>query len=230
MTVTADIADLVGGPALVAMTTEQTEALAQHLQGQKSKYGGVNTPMDISGLHAGVTVGWLAQAFRMNPQTVKSRLAKCPTLKAHQRGYIYEFRVAVEYLVTPKVDIEEYLKNVKVKELPTRLQAEYWQAMRARQIWEKEAGHLWATEDVLSRFSEVVGLMRSELQLWVDNLEQRIPVSHEQREYFEQQVHTLQSTLYEKLIALPQQGRTLPSSNEDHGESPVPEDDGAELI
>jgi hypothetical protein len=213
----ADIDDLVGSTESRPRASEAAKRLEDHvLRGQMSKYGGVGTPMEITGLHAGVTVGWLAQAFRMDPKTVKQRLEKCPVLKAHQRGYIYEFRVAVEYLVTPKVDIEDYLKKAKVKELPTRLQSEYWQAMRSRQIWEREAGALWPTEDVLSTFSEVAGMLRSELQLWVDNLERTVAVTPEQREFMNAEVHSLQSRLYEKLIQLPQQRRTLPSSAVDH--------------
>jgi hypothetical protein len=227
MTMDMDIDDLVGAPArpTVALPKTLEEAVAR---GQKSKYAGLATMDDVSALHAGVTASWLAQAFRMDPKVVKVRLARCPPIKAYQRGFIYEFKTACEYLVTPKVDIEEYLKNAKIKELPTRLQSEYWQAMRSRQIWEKEAGELWPTENVLSVFSEVAGMLRSELQLWVDNLEQTVPVTAEQREFLAAEVHALQSRIYEKLVALPQQGRTLSSAAVSHDAEP--EDDYADLI
>lgn len=231
MTVDMDIADLVGGTA-PRMPAAKAAALEAHLTGQKSKYGGVDTPMDISGLHAGVTVGWLAQAFRMDPKTVKQRLAQCPVLKAHQRGYIYEFKVAVEYLVTPRVNIEEYLKQVKIKDLPTRLQAEYWQAMRSKQIWEREAGETWLTDDVLSVFSDVMSIARSTLQLWVDDLERTVAVTPDQREFLNKQVHALQNKLYEKLIALPSERRTVSQLGLEQNEELIPEleDDLAALV
>lgn len=227
MTAALDIEDVIGGGAPTV-----ARQLEDHvLRGQKSKYGGLDTPMDVSGLHAGVTVGWLAQAFRMDPKTVKARLANCPVLKAHQRGYIYEFKVAVEYLVTPKVDIEEYLKKAKTKDLPTRLQSEYWQAMRARQMWEREAGALWPTEDVLATFSEVAGMLRSELQLWVDNLERAVAVTAAQRDFLNDEVHSLQSRLYEKLVSLPQSRYTPPSSaREQTPEKPAAIEDFSDVL
>jgi hypothetical protein len=230
MTMDMDIADLVG--TTPPMPPDKAAALAEHVaRGQKSKYAGIATMDDVSALHAGVTVGWLAQAFRMDPKTVKQRLAKCPVLKAHQRGYIYEFKVAVEYLVTPKVDIEEYLKQVKIKDLPTRLQSEYWQAMRSKQIWEREAGETWATDDVLSVFSDVMSIARSALQLWVDDLERTVAVTPEQREFLNTRVYALQNSLYEKLVKLPEQRRTLPQSAISHDEDPPElEDDLAALV
>lgn len=226
MSVTADIDDLVGrGPKLgptVRMSPEQQVALeASVARGQQSKYGGVATPDDISGLHAGVTVSWLAQAFRMDPKTVKARLAKCPVLKAHQRGYIYEFRVAVAYLIPPQVDIGEYLQTVKIKDLPTRIQAEYWQAMRARQIWEREAGNLWRTEDVLSKFGEVFSIFKSTTQLWGEDLERSVVLSIEQRDFLMARIDSLLDDLYLKLTTLPQQSAT-PSSLGEHSDDIVP--------
>ncbi len=222
MSVDADIAELVGGPTAV-LTPEQRARLDEHVaRGQKSKYAGTATMDDVSALHAGVTVSWLAQAFRMDPKTVKARLAKCPVLKAHQRGYIYEFRVAVAYLIPPQVDIGEYLQTVKIKDLPTRIQAEYWQAMRARQIWEREAGNLWRTEDVLSKFGEVFGIFKSTTQLWGEDLERSVVLSAEQREFLRARIDSLLDDLYLKLTTLPEQSAT-PASIGEHTDDEPPE-------
>lgn len=232
MSVDADIAELVGG-AIPRMSPAAAKALEDHVaRGQKSKYGGTATVDDISGIHAGVTVSWLAQAFRMDPKTVKFRLAKCPVLKAHQRGYIYEFKTAVAYLVPPQVDIAEYLQSVKIKDLPTRIQAEYWQAMRARQIWEREAGNLWRTEDVLAKFGEVFGIFKSTTQLWGEDMERSVVLSAEQREFLQGRIDSLLENLYTKLTTLPEQSATPASVGEhEDDEHPKFEDDAvADLV
>lgn len=236
MSVNADIAELVGGPSqgpTVSMNPQQIADLEAHVaRGQKSKYGGTATMDDVTALHAGVTVSWLAQAFRMDPKTVKFRLAKCPVLKAHQRGYIYEFKVAVAYLIPPQVDIAEYLQTVKIKDLPTRIQAEYWQAMRARQIWEREAGNLWRTEDVLAKFGEVFGILKSTTQLWGEDMERSVILSIEQRDFLRERIDSLLDDLYGKLTTLPEQSATA-SSLAEHidDERPQFEDDAvADLV
>jgi len=220
----SDIDELVGG------TSVADKLAAQVARGQMSKYGGVNTPDDISGLHAGVTVGWLAQAFRMDPKTVKAKLAKCPTLKAHARGYIYEFRVAVAYLIPPKVDVEDFLRTAKIKDLPTRIQAEYWSAMRSKQIVEREAGNLWRTEEVLARFGEVFGMFKSTTQLWIEDMERSVVMTPEQRDFLTERVDTLLSSMHQKLTTMPTLSAT-PSSLDDFDDKPsTVEDDIAELI
>lgn len=129
----------------------------------------------------GVTAGWLAQVFRMDLGTVKARLRDCPPIDTRKNGYIYDLKVAAQYLVKPVFNIEEYLKTMKVEELPTRLQDQYWSAMNKRQKYEENAGDLWRTAKVQQVLGEVFMLIRNSTMLWVGELERNVEVTEEQR-------------------------------------------------
>lgn len=169
----------------------------------------------------GVTVGWLSQVFRMDLTTVKARLKDCPPIDTRKNGYIYDLKLAAQYLVKPVVDIEEYLKTMKVEELPTRLQDQYWSAMNKRQKWEENAGQLWRTEKVQAAFGEVFLLIRNTMTLWVDQLARNVEVTEAQRNGLELMVEALQKEISEKIRALPKAKKTAPQLAElDDDEKP----------
>jgi hypothetical protein len=177
--------------------------------GRKTQYGHSAPTMDIQAVYAGVTVGWLAQAFNIDPITVKKRLADCPALERRKAGYIYELRIAARYLVKPVFDVEAYMKTMKIEELPTRLQETYWSAKVKRQNWEKEAGDLWSSEDVLDVMGSTFQTMKFTMQLWADNLDRMTGLSLEQRELLVKSVDTLQDEMYASLEEKAREKNTL---------------------
>lgn len=176
----------------------------------REKLGERQPEMMAQAVMRGVTVGWLSQVFRMDLTTVKARLKDCPPIDARKNGYIYDLKLAAQYLVKPVVDVEEYLKTMKVEELPTRLQDQYWSAMNKRQKWEENAGQLWRTEKVQAAFGEVFLLIRNTMSLWVDQLGRTVEVTEEQRAGLELMVEALQKEISEKIRALPKAKKTAP--------------------
>lgn len=139
----------------------------------------------------GVTVSWLAQNFDMDPSTVRKKLSGCPVLRKKTSGAVYSLPEAAAYLVRPKFDVEAYVRNMKPQDLPPALQQGYWAAQVARQKWEMQAQHLWATDDVLNIFGDVFKRVKLATQLWPETLERMTGLSDEQRDILVTQIDAL---------------------------------------
>ena len=170
-------------------------------------------PADINSdavLH-GVTANWLATVFGMHTNTVKQRLKDCPPSHRIKGGFIYDLKMAARYLVKPVVDIDQYIKTMKIEELPPRLQIEYWGAKQRRLNYEEDAGHLWRTEAVMSLVGTIVSTVRTKSRLWTEDIEAKAEITPEQRKVLNERVDALQFGLFEamKEITLNQQTKSL---------------------
>ncbi len=145
----------------------------------------------VDRIEEGVTVSWLAKHFLMDPSTVRRKLAGCPALRKKTSGAVYSLPEAAAYLVRPKFDVEAYVRNMKPQDLPPALQQGYWAAQVARQKWEMQAQHLWATDDVLNIFGDVFKRVKLATQLWPETLERMTGLSDEQRDILVAQIDVL---------------------------------------
>ncbi len=167
--------------------------------------------LGIADVQHGVSIGTLSQIFGMDPTTIRKRLRDCPAILRRKAGYLYDMKVAAQYLVTPVFDIEEYMKTMRPADLPTHLQEAYWSAMRKKQQWEVDARRLWLTEDVVRKFGEVFQHIKFAMQLWPDNVERAIGITPEQRTLLIGMGDALQKEIHEKLIGM-QHADSTPSS------------------
>lgn len=189
--------------------------------------------MTVSDIYHGVTVSWLGTVFNMDPATVKKRLKDCPPLHRRKTGFVYDLKVAAPYLIKPAIDLDQYLKTMKVSELPIHLQEAYWSAMQKRQAWEEKAGHLWQTEKVLEVLGDVFQTIKFTMQLWPDNIERMVGLTPELRTMMTGMFDEMQKELYLKLKEMPAAKRTQSSLTEsDHGlvEIEAPDEDYSNLV
>lgn len=157
-------------------------------------------PGDVHEVERGVTVAWLCQAFAIPRRQIEAKLTGCPAMRTMGRGMkVYDLRVAAAYLVKPKLDIASYIKNLDPKDLPERLKREFWAAKLAEQRWRRQAGELWASEDVIAVFGEVFKLIKSKSQLWADSLDTVEVLSDAQRETLTDLVNDLMSQIFKML-------------------------------
>jgi len=157
--------------------------------------------MDIDAVMKGVTVGWLAQAFGMNFMTVKNKLRDCPPLRKYKNGFLYDIRIACSYLIKPRFDIENFIKNANVNDLPPKLTREYWGAKTARLQYEEEAGHLWRDEAVLTLYGELFAMVKSEHQQWAATLEKTVGLTDKQHLILQEMVDQLETKLHKQVLA-----------------------------
>lgn len=164
-------------------------------------------------LGGGVNVSWLSVAFRIDSRTARKRLAGLkPIGIGSHNSEIYDFVDAATYLAPPQQDkFARWMQNLKTSDMPVQIQDTYWAAMRKRQIWEQNAAHLWKTEDVVDVLAETFKTLKSTMQLWVDNLDDRGDMDDTQRTRLTQMVDGLQQELYHQLVDLPNAKRTLSS-------------------
>lgn len=155
---------------------------------------------DVHEVNRGVTVPWLCQAFVMGRTTVVAKLAGCPAIRVNRNGgKIYELKTAAQYLLKPKVSIGTYIRNLDPKDLPERLKREFWAAKLNEQRWRKQAGELWASEDVIAVFGEVFKLIKTKTQLWADTVDGVDTLSDPQREALGDLVNDLLTQIYKSL-------------------------------
>ncbi len=202
----------------------------QFATGKMTVNGHKGPDMDIESVYRGVTVGWLAQAFHLDPKTVKLRLKECPPLIRRQAGgFVYELDKAAAYLVKPKFDVEEYLKSMSVNDLPTKLQNSYWDAQIKRQKWEEAAGNLWPTEKVVEVFGKFFQTIKYAIQLWPDDLERVAGLTVDQREKLQKALDGLQNELHAQVVELAKKTKTKAQIAEEQVQPEV-EDDYSYLL
>lgn len=186
--------------------------------------------LNVTDVHSGVTVGWLAQVFGMDPTTIKKRLADCPPLYRRKAGYVYDLKVAAPYLVKPIFDVNKYLRGMKPSELPPQLTKEYWDAALKRQTWEERAGELWRTSAVMEVFSDTFLTMKSTMQLWTEDLERITGLSDEQRAELVKMIDSLQDEIHRKLVNMQGRRRTPSQRDEIEIDDPFAEASEEDLI
>jgi len=173
-------------------------------------------------VHGGVSLSWLAQVFKMDRQTIKRRLAHCPPIRlARGNTPLFDLTQAAAYLVTPKVDIAAWIRSLRPQDLPPGLQKEFWDARLKRQRWEREAGDLWHTRDVLDVLGEAFKRIKETAQLWTDDVERAHGLTAEQRITLTRLVDGLQDDLHERLVEMAGARRTSSLAAEvDEGAEP----------
>jgi len=159
----------------------------------------------------GVTVNWLAAVFGKTTEWVRNKLVDCPPMSQHGKSFRYDIKVAAQYLVTPKMDIGTYLRDLKATDLPASLQKEIWDARLKRQKWEALAGDLWHTQDVMAVLSSTFAIIKSTVQLWPDTVERQEGLTDAQRDLLVRLGDTLQDEIYQGLVDAARERSTKPS-------------------
>ena len=129
----------------------------------------------------GFGIAWMAQAFRMNEQTVRARLKNCTPKRREGRGYKYDLAEAAPYLTKPNINWDIHMKNLRKTDLPPHLQKDIWDAKLKEQRYRIEAGDLWHTRDIIGVLTAIFLLFKSNVQLWPDVVERQKGLSDEQR-------------------------------------------------
>lgn len=232
-----------GRPPAAETRARQANAakVLQELQDSRRRDEFEDKPSNVKALSTvdvqhGVTVGWLSTVFGMDPVNVRRKLRDCAPIMKRKAGYVYDLKVAAQYLVRPVFNVEQYLKSMKPSELPTHLQDAYWSAMRKRQQWEAEAGMLWRTEAVMEVFGDVFQTIKFAMQLWPDTVDRALGLTPEQRTLLIGMADGLQTEIHKKLVEMPSLKRTpstlseAPLVIEDKTEADEDDDYAASLV
>lgn len=165
-------------------------------------------PDEKSALYEGVSVTTLSQLFHMDKKKV-SRLLVDVKPAGRRRGYpIYKIADAASRLaVPPDEKIVESLRHVPMNKLPVHLQKEFWDAARSRQTYERDAGDLWRTEDILDVLTEILKGVRTSVTLFVDAVARETELTEKQRALIEQLADDLLENMHNQITTNPRFGQ-----------------------
>lgn len=174
-----------------------------------SRADNTTTIQVIRALHAPVSASFIADALGMNVSTVRKRLYELPPIGQQPGGYpLYDFRQALPFLVTPRVDMEKVLSSLSASDLPPSLQKDVWDAKLKAQKWMQNAGELWQTDDVLEVLGEAFQRLKTTTQLWIDQISDNHSLPGPARQELVELVDALQTDLHTTLVEMPKEKAT----------------------
>jgi len=163
----------------------------------------------VQTLHRPVSVTFLSQVMDMDRKTVVKRLTGLSPAGRHRgNAALYDFRQAMQFLVTPKVDVAAYVRKMGVGDLPSALQKDVWDARLKEQKWRQNAGELWPTSSVLEVLGEAFQRLKTTTQLWVDEIAEVNSLPTEVRTELVSRVDGLQAELHKSLVEMPKERST----------------------
>ncbi len=186
---------------------------------------------DKSALFEGMSIGMLAQVFKMDKRKVSKLLAGLkPSGKRH--GYpIYDIAEAASLLAVPPDDqIVEALRRIPMNKLPVHLQKEFWDAARSRQTYEENSRDLWRTEDVINTLSDILKAVRQSVTLFADAVARETELTDKQRGAIEALCDDLLADMHARITGNPELSqRANRLIADDVGLASIPKTDFAEL-
>lgn len=166
---------------------------------------------DIHRIYGGVSVQWLAKAFRLTRHVVEKKIGDLRPIGTGDYGNpLYNLVEAASYLVEPRFDLDAYLADIKPERLPEKLRETVWNAKLKQQRWEEKAGDLWRTETMMAAFGEVLMEIRTKLQQIPDRVERLTGLSIEQYKLIRSAVDEVQEEVYDHIVKF-SEGRRTPN-------------------
>lgn len=151
----------------------------------------------------GLTKSQMTDLFKMDIRTLNRRLSVSDVEPSGQRnGYdIYQVRDVAPWVLTPKMDVEAYIKNMNPQDLPKMLSKEFWNGLKARQDYRLRENDLWETSEVHACLSEMVQVMVMSSRTIEDQVDRLAELSPKQREIFRSSIRSLMDSLRETALA-----------------------------
>lgn len=121
-----------------------------------------------------VGVTFLANIVGKQPKQIQKRLEKCPVVKwENNRSPLYDFMTAMSYLIPPRGNIEEWFGQQNTASLPAYINKMFWDSAAQRNRVMLQSNDLWHTEDVMVVFGRVATAIRTETNMWIEDLPEK---------------------------------------------------------
>lgn len=157
-------------------------------------------------IYDGASVNQIATMFGMTNTEVARKLRSLPPSGIRSGYPIYKVKDAAEYLLKPRVDVEEYIRKVGMKDLPPSLQKDLWAAMNGQLKFEEAQGNVWRVERIQETWAEWHKIVRMTLLLAPDDAERdgRLPPEFYEwfRGFIDKLLASLRAAVSEGMAAL----------------------------
>jgi len=190
-------------------------------KGPRPRSVGQSESLVVQRLQRPCSISLLSDILGMDRKTVTKRLSDLTPIGYHRGNVpLYDFRQAMQFLVSPKVDVAAYVRKMGVNDLPTALQKDVWDARLKEQKWKQQAGELWPTDAVLEVLGDTFARLKTTTQLWIDQIGEGHALSAAARQELTRMVDALQADLHRNLVEMPKERSTHSQLAE------VPDDEG----
>lgn len=201
-----DLSDLVGDPIPTGRrrgrpTKAEAEArLAQAVKSDLPHYTEFRKPVGIT---------FLASILGKQPRQIQKRLEKCPVAEWVKHGGkdtpMYHFMEAMEFLVTPRGNIEDWFAQQNAASLPPYVNKMFWDSAHQRNRVMQASGDLWHTEDVTLVLGRVAMHIRQEVKMWIEDLPEKELLSNKQYSALVDATNRLIADIRKTLINIPRE-------------------------
>lgn len=157
-----------------------------------------------------VSVTFLSKVLRMNLETVQKRL-RTVTPVGHagtaQNRPLYDFVVAVEHLVKPKMNLRTYLRSLNTADMPQNISKAFWEAEHIRNKTLLATGEAWPTEDVIQVMSQANKMVNDRIPLLVEAMREE-NLTDDQMKKLEAACDQFRNDVHEAYVEFPKQQAT----------------------
>lgn len=153
-------------------------------------------------IYEGATLSQLCELFSMDFRTLTRRLRRSDVKPVGKRNTydIYHVRDVAPWVLPPKMEIEEYLKNMHPSDLPKSLTKEFWAGLESRQRYLIKEGDLWSTDQIQSAFSEIVQILIMNSRVIEDEVDRKAELTNRQRQLVKEAIDALIDSCRVKLL------------------------------
>lgn len=133
-------------------------------------------------IFTGVTISDLSRLFNQERDKIRQKIVGVrPVGKSARGAPTYHIGDVAPYLVRASMDIEQYIKKMRPRDMPQALQKPFWDAQNGRLKFMQDAGHLWHTVKVQQVIAGLFKTVRQRIVLFADTVERQTSLSDEQR-------------------------------------------------
>jgi len=137
----------------------------------------------MSILFEGANLSQLGALFKVDHRILKEKMAGVLPCGRRNNADIYDVaEVATKMHKMTAEQIDVAIRRYNPIELPKTLTKEFWAGQRSKQEFQLRAGDLWPTTKLVEEVSEMVKLLKIELDLLTDAIERQTEMSEKQRE------------------------------------------------
>lgn len=136
---------------------------------------------------SGVSDRFLEQLFEVERATLVRRLEGCQSHRV-ERGqgntqyHIYDLQEVVKKLAAMDEEaLIAVVEKMRPEDVPVKLQKDFWAAMSTRRKYVEDGQDLWRTERVLAVYSDLLKIVRQQVTLFENNLDQQDALTPAQR-------------------------------------------------